>query len=37
VAAGSIVTKDVEKEELVAGVSARKLRDVPKDQLLRNQ
>lgn len=37
VAAGSVVTKDVRKEELVAGVPARKLRDVPKEQLLRNQ
>src|SRR5690606_34277508 len=37
VAAGSVVTKDVEKEELVAGVPARKLRNVPEDQLLRNQ
>ncbi|WP_165755437.1 hypothetical protein [Geobacillus zalihae] len=35
VATGSVVTKDVEKEELVAGVSARKLRNVPEDQLLR--
>jgi acetyltransferase-like isoleucine patch superfamily enzyme len=37
VAAGSVVTKDVEKEELVAGVPAKKLRDVPENQLLRNQ
>lgn len=37
VAAGSVVTKDVEKEELVAGVPAKKLRNVPEDQLLRNQ
>lgn len=37
VAAGSIVSKDVEKETLVVGVPARKLRDVPENQLLRNQ
>lgn len=37
VAAGSVVTRDVMKEELVAGVPARKLRDVPVEQLLRNQ
>lgn len=37
VAAGSVVTKDVAKEELVAGVPARKLRDVPEAQLLRKQ
>ncbi|GEN36003.1 MULTISPECIES: N-acetyltransferase [Aneurinibacillus] len=37
VAAGSIVTRDVKKEELVVGVPAKKLRDVPEDQLLRNQ
>lgn len=37
VAAGSVVTKDVKKEELVAGVPAKKLRNVPEDQLLRNQ
>ncbi|WP_153126669.1 N-acetyltransferase [Peribacillus tepidiphilus] len=37
VAAGSIVTKDVKKEELVLGFPARKIRDVPPEQLLRNQ
>ncbi len=37
VAAGSVVTKDVEKETIVAGTPARKLRNVPEDQLLRNQ
>ncbi|CEH30671.1 UDP-3-O-(3-hydroxymyristoyl) glucosamine N-acyltransferase [Aneurinibacillus migulanus] len=37
VAAGSIVTRDVKKEELVVGIPAKKLRDVPQDQLLRNQ
>lgn len=37
VAAASVVSKDVQKEELVIGVPARKLRNVPEDQLLRNQ
>ncbi|MBM7661609.1 acetyltransferase-like isoleucine patch superfamily enzyme [Bacillus mesophilus] len=37
VAAGSVVTKDVEKETIVVGSPARKLRDVPENQLLRNQ
>lgn len=37
VAAASVVTKDVKSEELVVGSPARKLRDVPADQLLRNQ
>ncbi|MEZ2657663.1 acyltransferase [Aneurinibacillus aneurinilyticus] len=37
VAAGSIVTRDVKKEELVIGIPAKKLRDVPQAQLLRNQ
>lgn len=37
VAAGSIVSKDVQSEELVVGCPARKLRNVPDDQLLRNQ
>lgn len=37
VAAGSIVTKDVLKEELVVGSPAKKLRNVPENQLLRNQ
>lgn len=37
VAAASVVTKDVQKEELVVGVPAKKIRQVPEDQLLRNQ
>lgn len=37
VAAGSVVTKDVKKEELVVGSPARKLRNVPEEQLLKNQ
>lgn len=37
VAAGSVVTKDVEKEVVVAGNPAKPLRDVPENQLLRNQ
>lgn len=37
VAAGSIVTRDVKKEDLVIGIPAKKLRDVPQAQLLRNQ
>jgi acetyltransferase-like isoleucine patch superfamily enzyme len=37
VAAGSVVTKTVKAGELVAGVPARKLRDVPEDQLLGRQ
>lgn len=37
VGAGSIVTKDVKKEELVVGTPARKVRNVPEEQLLRNQ
>lgn len=37
VAAGSIVTRDVKKEELVLGFPAKKLRNVPENQLLRNQ
>ncbi|RXZ01832.1 UDP-3-O-(3-hydroxymyristoyl)glucosamine N-acyltransferase [Fictibacillus sp. S7] len=37
VAAGSLVTKDVESENLVAGHPARKFRSVPEDQLLKNQ
>lgn len=37
VAAGSVVTKDVEKEIIVAGNPAKALRSVPEDQLLRNQ
>lgn len=37
VAAGSIVTKDVEKEDLVLGSPARAIGKVVKEQLLRNQ
>ncbi|HDR7514047.1 acyltransferase [Bacillus mobilis] len=37
VGAGSIVTKDVKKRELVVGTPAKKLRDVPIAQLLENQ
>lgn len=37
VAAGSVVTKDVEKESIVAGVPAKALRTVPEAQLLKNQ
>lgn len=37
VAAGSVVTKDVNKEEIVAGNPAKLIRRVPGDQLLRNQ
>ncbi|RAV21636.1 N-acetyltransferase [Paenibacillus contaminans] len=37
VAAGSIVTKDVEAEDIVAGTPARPFRKVPEAQLLRNQ
>lgn len=37
VAAGSVVSKDVEKESIVAGVPARTLRKVPEAQLLKNQ
>lgn len=37
VAAGSIVSKDVEKESLVVGSPAKELRKVPENQLLRNQ
>lgn len=37
VAAGSLVTKDVEKEKIVAGNPAKIFRDVPKEQLLSNQ
>jgi acetyltransferase-like isoleucine patch superfamily enzyme len=36
-AAGSLVTKDVEKENIVAGNPARYFRKVPEDQLLKNQ
>lgn len=37
VAAGSIVSKDVDKESLVLGSPAKEIRKVPKSQLLRNQ
>jgi acetyltransferase-like isoleucine patch superfamily enzyme len=37
VAAGSVVTKDVDRESLVVGAPAKKLRSVPEEQLLRNQ
>lgn len=37
VAAASVVTKNVEKESLVVGSPAKKLRNVPENQLLRNQ
>ena len=37
VAAGSIVSKDVEKESLVVGAPAKVIRKVPENQLLRNQ
>lgn len=37
VAAGSIVSRDVEKETLVVGTPAKVVRNVPDEQLLRNQ
>ncbi|CDF57747.1 N-acetyltransferase [Thermobrachium celere] len=37
VAAGSVVTKDVNPRQIVAGNPARYLKDVPNDQLLENQ
>lgn len=37
VAAASVVTKDVIKEDLVVGSPAKKIRKVPEEQLLRNQ
>lgn len=37
VAAGSVVTKDVEKENIVAGNPAKYFKSVPVDQLLKNQ
>lgn len=37
VAAGSVVTKDVETAKIVAGSPARVMKDVPEDQLLKNQ
>ncbi|PRR76815.1 dTDP-3-amino-3,6-dideoxy-alpha-D-galactopyranose 3-N-acetyltransferase [Clostridium liquoris] len=36
-AAGSVVTKDVKKESIVVGNPAKHLRNVPEDQLLKNQ
>ena len=36
-AAGSVVTRDVEEAALVVGNPAKKLREVPEDQLLKNQ
>ncbi|MFL0269788.1 acyltransferase [Candidatus Clostridium radicumherbarum] len=37
VAAGSVVTRDVNAEKIVAGNPAKELRNVPEDQLLKNQ
>jgi UDP-2-acetamido-3-amino-2,3-dideoxy-glucuronate N-acetyltransferase len=37
VAAGALVTKDTPARKIVAGVPARELREVPKEQLLENQ
>lgn len=37
IAAGSVVTKDVEEAKIVAGNPAKVLRNVPEDQLLKNQ
>ncbi|WP_330949254.1 acyltransferase [Virgibacillus sp. MG-45] len=37
IAAASVVTKDVYREELVVGSPAKKIRNVPDEQLLRNQ
>ncbi|HEY5562656.1 MAG TPA: DapH/DapD/GlmU-related protein [Clostridiaceae bacterium] len=37
VAAGSVVTKDVEMSKIVVGNPAKVLRDVPEEQLLKNQ
>ncbi|HLG93214.1 MAG TPA: N-acetyltransferase [candidate division Zixibacteria bacterium] len=37
VAAGALVTKNTVARKIVAGVPAKELRDVPKDQLLENQ
>lgn len=36
-AAGSVVTKDVEKAKIVAGCPAKVFKDVPENQLLKNQ
>jgi acetyltransferase-like isoleucine patch superfamily enzyme len=37
VAAGSVVTEDVPEGVIVAGIPAKKIRDVPEEQLLKNQ
>jgi serine O-acetyltransferase len=37
VAAGSVVTKDVPSKTIVAGNPAKELKEVPEDQLLKNQ
>jgi acetyltransferase-like isoleucine patch superfamily enzyme len=37
VGAGAVVTRDVEPRAVVVGVPARKIRDVPDDELLENQ
>ncbi len=37
VAAGAVVTKDVEEKVIVAGVPAKRFREVPDEQLLENQ
>ena len=37
VAAGSVVTRDVESRKIVAGNPARAIKDVPEEQLLKNQ
>ncbi len=36
-AAGSLVTRDVEKAKIVAGIPAKAFKDVPEEQLLQNQ
>ena len=37
VGAGSVVTRDVEEKKIVTGNPARILKDVPEEQLLKNQ
>ncbi|NIA03897.1 MAG: N-acetyltransferase [Nitrospiraceae bacterium] len=37
VAAGALVTKDIPKKQIWAGIPARYFKDVPKEQLLKNQ
>ena len=37
IAAGAVATKNVAKEKIVCGVPAREFKDVPPDQLLKNQ